>query len=59
MINLTKKELETLKNIIDVELLDIPDLIKNSNEEDKNDLLAYMDIVKSIQNKIINEMSDK
>ena len=59
MINLTKKELETLKKIIDVELLDIPDLIKNSNEEDKNDLLAYMDIVKSIQNKIINEMSDK
>ena len=46
---LTKKKKEVLNDILKTEIIEVEDMIKD--DEDKDELLSYLDIVKSIFSK--------
>lgn len=49
LMELTKKEKEVLNDILKTEIIEVEDMIKD--DEDKEELESYLDIVKSIFSK--------
>lgn len=49
LMKLTKREKEVLNDILKTEIIEVEDMIKD--DEDKNELLSYLDVVKSIFSK--------
>ncbi len=49
LMELTKKKKEVLNDILKTEIIEVEDMIKD--DEDKDELLSYLDIVKSIFSK--------
>lgn len=46
LMKLTKREKEVLNDILKTEIIEVEDMIKD--DEDKDELLSYLDVVKSI-----------
>lgn len=49
LMKLTKREKEVLNDILKTEIIEVEDMIKD--DEDKEELLSYLDVVKSIFSK--------
>ena len=49
LMKLTKREKEVLNDILKTEIIEVEDMIKD--DEDKDELLSYLDVVKSIFSK--------